>query len=61
MSGCSVERDYHDTSAKARESQECSLKVLELQKKLEIARAQVVELSYSIDVIIQFYAIFSLL
>lgn len=37
----SVERDYHETSAKARESQECSLKVLELQKKLEIARSQV--------------------
>ncbi|KOB66744.1 Mediator of RNA polymerase II transcription subunit 9 [Operophtera brumata] len=37
----SVERDYHETSAKARESQECSVKVLELQKKLEIARTQI--------------------
>lgn len=38
---CSVERDYHDNAAKARESQECSQRVLELQKKFEIARAQV--------------------
>ncbi|KAG6448696.1 mediator of RNA polymerase II transcription subunit 9 [Manduca sexta] len=37
----SVERDFHDNSAKARESQECSQRVLELQKKLEIARAQI--------------------
>ncbi|XP_023953120.2 mediator of RNA polymerase II transcription subunit 9 [Bicyclus anynana] len=37
----SVERDFHDNSAKARESQDCSLKVLELQKKFDIARSQV--------------------
>lgn len=37
----SVERDYHDNSAKARESQDCSQKVLELQKKFDIARSQV--------------------
>lgn len=39
---CSVERDFHDNSAKARESQDCSLKVLELQKKFDIARSQVI-------------------
>ncbi|CAH0718763.1 unnamed protein product, partial [Brenthis ino] len=37
----SVERDFHDNSAKARESQDCSLKVLELQKKFDIARSQI--------------------
>ncbi|XP_063531312.1 mediator of RNA polymerase II transcription subunit 9 [Cydia strobilella] len=37
----SVERDFHDNSAKVRESQECSLKVLELQKKLDYARSQI--------------------
>ncbi|VVC96619.1 mediator of RNA polymerase II transcription subunit 9 [Leptidea sinapis] len=37
----SVERDFHDTTAKARESQDCSLKVLELQKRLDIARSQI--------------------
>lgn len=37
----SVERDHHDASAKTRESQDCSLKVLELQKRLDQARAQV--------------------
>ncbi|GBP66583.1 Mediator of RNA polymerase II transcription subunit 9 [Eumeta japonica] len=40
----SVERDFHDNSAKVRESQDCSLKVLELQKKLDSARAQDAEL-----------------
>ncbi|XP_044731772.1 mediator of RNA polymerase II transcription subunit 9 [Chrysoperla carnea] len=37
----SVERDPHDNAAKARESQDCSQKVLELQKKLDQARAQI--------------------
>lgn len=37
----SVERDFHDNSAKARESQDCSQKVLELQKKFDVARSQV--------------------
>ncbi|XP_053625264.1 mediator of RNA polymerase II transcription subunit 9 [Plodia interpunctella] len=41
----SVERDYHDNSAKARESADCSHKVLELQKKLDIARSQIKRLS----------------
>ncbi|KAF2903782.1 hypothetical protein ILUMI_02388 [Ignelater luminosus] len=37
----SIERDHHDTSAKTRESQDCSQKVLELQKRLDQARAQI--------------------
>lgn len=37
----SVERDPHDNAAKSRESQDCSQKVLELQKKLDQSRAQV--------------------
>lgn len=37
----SFERELNDNSAKARESQDCSLKVLELQKKFDIARSQV--------------------
>lgn len=37
----SVERDIHDNSAKVRESQECSTKVLELKKKFDAARAQI--------------------
>ncbi|KAL0841752.1 hypothetical protein ABMA28_014017 [Loxostege sticticalis] len=37
----SVERDFHDNSAKARESQDCSQKVLELQKKFDVARSQI--------------------
>ncbi|CAG4907223.1 unnamed protein product [Colias eurytheme] len=37
----SVERDFHDNTAKVRESQDCSLKVLDLQKKLDFARAQI--------------------
>ncbi|KAL4714144.1 hypothetical protein ACJJTC_008498 [Scirpophaga incertulas] len=37
----SVERDFHDNTAKVRESQDCSQKVLELQKKFDIARAQI--------------------
>ncbi|KAM3961730.1 mediator complex subunit 9 [Aphomia sociella] len=40
----SVERDFHDNSAKARESADCSQKVLELQKKLDIARTQIKQL-----------------
>lgn len=36
-----MERDFLDNSAKARESQDCSQKVLELQKKFDFARAQV--------------------
>ncbi|XP_075969149.1 mediator complex subunit 9 [Anticarsia gemmatalis] len=42
----SVERDFHDNSAlKARESQECSQRVLELQKKFEVARSQIKRLT----------------
>ncbi|XP_059061790.1 mediator of RNA polymerase II transcription subunit 9 [Achroia grisella] len=37
----SVERDFHDNAAKARESADCSQRVLELQKKLDIARSQI--------------------
>ncbi|CAG9585809.1 unnamed protein product [Danaus chrysippus] len=37
----SVERDFHDNSAKVRESQDCSLKVLELQRKFDVARSQI--------------------
>ncbi|XP_013113281.1 mediator of RNA polymerase II transcription subunit 9 [Stomoxys calcitrans] len=36
-----VEKDPKDNSAKQRESQECSQKILELQKRFEAARAQV--------------------
>ncbi|ERL90480.1 hypothetical protein D910_07829 [Dendroctonus ponderosae] len=38
---CSIEKDHHDNSAKTRESQDCSQKVLELQKRLDQARAEV--------------------
>ncbi|KAF5271936.1 hypothetical protein FQA39_LY07953 [Lamprigera yunnana] len=37
----SIEKDHHDTSAKTRESQDCSQKVLELQKRLDQARVQI--------------------
>ncbi|GJQ85226.1 hypothetical protein Trydic_g13066 [Trypoxylus dichotomus] len=37
----SVEKDHHDNTSKSRESQDCSLKVLELQKRLDHARAQI--------------------
>ncbi|EFA09949.2 hypothetical protein TcasGA2_TC012102 [Tribolium castaneum] len=37
----SVEKDHHDNTAKARESQDCSQKVLELQKRLDQARAEI--------------------
>lgn len=37
----SVEKDHHDNTAKTRESQDCSQKVLELQKRLDQARAEV--------------------
>lgn len=40
----SIERDPHDTSAKTRESQDCSLKILELQKRLDQTRAQIRQL-----------------
>ncbi|XP_073847201.1 mediator complex subunit 9 [Musca autumnalis] len=36
-----VEKDPKDNTAKQRESQECSHKILELQKRFEAARAQV--------------------
>uniref|UniRef100_A0AAR5PQH6 Mediator of RNA polymerase II transcription subunit 9 n=1 Tax=Dendroctonus ponderosae TaxID=77166 RepID=A0AAR5PQH6_DENPD len=36
-----IEKDHHDNSAKTRESQDCSQKVLELQKRLDQARAEV--------------------
>lgn len=42
----SVEKDHHDNTSKSRESQDCSLKVLELQKRLDHARAQVVSLNF---------------
>ncbi|CAK1552629.1 unnamed protein product [Leptosia nina] len=37
----SVERDFLDNSVKVQESQGCSLKVIDLQKKLDIARTQI--------------------
>lgn len=37
----SVEKDPHDTSQKAKESQDTSHKILELQKKLDSVRSQV--------------------
>lgn len=37
----SIEKDHHDSTAKTRESQDCSQKVLELQKRLDQARADV--------------------
>ncbi|RZC35334.1 mediator of RNA polymerase II transcription subunit 9 [Asbolus verrucosus] len=37
----SVEKDHHDNTAKTRESQDCSQKVLELQKRLDQARAEI--------------------
>lgn len=40
----SVERDPHDSAGKTRESQDCSVKVLDLQKKLEKIRSQVTQL-----------------
>ncbi|KAK9873206.1 hypothetical protein WA026_021439 [Henosepilachna vigintioctopunctata] len=36
-----VEKDHHDTTTKTRESHDCSQKVLDLQKRLDQARAQV--------------------
>ncbi|XP_065368026.1 mediator of RNA polymerase II transcription subunit 9 [Calliphora vicina] len=36
-----VEKDPKDNTAKQRESQECSQKILELQKRFEAARAQI--------------------
>ncbi|XP_058795837.1 mediator of RNA polymerase II transcription subunit 9-like isoform X1 [Phymastichus coffea] len=41
----SVEKDPHDSSQKAKESQDTSQKILELQKKLDSARAQIKRLS----------------
>ncbi|CAG9819235.1 unnamed protein product [Phaedon cochleariae] len=38
----SIEKDnHHDNTAKTRDSQDCSLKVLELQKRLDQARAEI--------------------
>ena len=37
----SVEKDPHDTTQKAKESQDTSHKILELQKKLDSTRAQI--------------------
>ncbi|CAH0555007.1 unnamed protein product [Brassicogethes aeneus] len=37
----SVEKDHHDNTAKTRESQESSQKVLELQKRLEQAKTDI--------------------
>lgn len=39
-----IEKDHHDTAAKTKESQECAQKVLELQKHLDQARAQIYQL-----------------
>ncbi|XP_065082445.1 mediator of RNA polymerase II transcription subunit 9 [Ochlerotatus camptorhynchus] len=40
----SVEKDPVDNAAKQKESQDCSLKVLELQKRLELARVTIRQL-----------------
>ncbi|KYN07990.1 PREDICTED: mediator of RNA polymerase II transcription subunit 9 [Cyphomyrmex costatus] len=37
----SIEKDPHDTSQKAKESQDTSHKILELQKKLDSTRSQI--------------------
>ncbi|XP_030768353.1 mediator of RNA polymerase II transcription subunit 9 [Sitophilus oryzae] len=37
----SIEKDHHDNTAKTRESQDCSQKVLELQKRLNQAKADI--------------------
>ena len=37
----SIERDPHDANQKAKESQDTSLKIVDLQKKLDSARTQV--------------------
>ncbi|XP_060528411.1 mediator of RNA polymerase II transcription subunit 9-like isoform X1 [Cylas formicarius] len=37
----SVEKDHHDNTAKTRESQDCAQKVLELQRRLDQARADI--------------------
>jgi len=42
----SIEKDPHDTSQKAKESQDTSHKILELQKKLDSARSQVKVVSF---------------
>jgi len=42
----SIEKDPHDTSQKAKESQDTSHKILELQKKLDSARSQVKAASF---------------
>lgn len=42
----SVEKDPHDTTQKAKESQDTSHKILELQKKLDSARSQVKAISF---------------
>ncbi|XP_065155967.1 mediator of RNA polymerase II transcription subunit 9 [Atheta coriaria] len=39
-----VEKDHHDNTVKVRESQDCSQKVLELQKRLEQTRTQIKQL-----------------
>jgi len=39
-----IEKDPTDTAAKQRESQDCSQKVLELQKRIESARNQIKQL-----------------
>lgn len=42
----SIEKDnHHDNTAKTRDSQDCSQKVLELQKKLDQVRSEVSILS----------------
>ncbi|XP_017769572.1 PREDICTED: mediator of RNA polymerase II transcription subunit 9 [Nicrophorus vespilloides] len=37
----SIEKDHHDNTVKTRESQDCSLRVLELQKRLEQVRSEI--------------------
>lgn len=49
---CSVEKDPYDTTQKAKESQDTSQKILELQKKLDSARSQVIFYLYKLFIFI---------
>lgn len=48
-----MEKDPHDTSQKAKESQDSSHKILELQKKLDSARSQVRKIEKTNSVIVE--------
>lgn len=50
MTYYSVEKDHHDNTVKVRESQDCSQKVLELQKRLEQTRTQVLIIVFCIGI-----------